>query len=77
MHTCAKPEEGETVVHCALEQSLGCVCFHGWDELRINLKLYLNCCRGLPVDKYTRLQTLIAYWGFGLYWGEPVSYPSS
>jgi hypothetical protein len=29
--------------------------------------------RGLPVERYSRLQTLIAYWGFGLYWGNVVS----
>lgn len=27
-------------------------------------------CRGLPVEDLTRLQILIAYWGFGLHWGE-------
>ena len=39
--------------------------------------LYRFCfnviCRGLPVERYSRLQTLIAYWGFGLYWGNVVS----
>ncbi|KAK9919027.1 hypothetical protein WJX75_008803 [Coccomyxa subellipsoidea] len=41
------------------------------EEVRIGRGFQL--LRGLPVDKYTRLQTLIAYWGFGLYWGNVVS----
>ena len=24
--------------------------------------------RGLPVDRWSRLETLVAYWGIGLYW---------
>ncbi len=30
-------------------------------------------CRGLPVQRYTRAQTIIAYWGIGLYWGKAQS----
>ena len=30
----------------------------------------VTACRGLPVDELSRLQILIAYWGFGLHWGE-------
>lgn len=26
--------------------------------------------RGLPVERYTRKQVVIAYWGISLYWGE-------
>ncbi|KIY93513.1 hypothetical protein MNEG_14449 [Monoraphidium neglectum] len=26
--------------------------------------------RGLPVQRWTRIQSLIAYWGFSLYWGR-------
>lgn len=26
-------------------------------------------CRGLPVERYTRKQVVIAYWGISLYWG--------
>lgn len=33
----------------------------------------LFCCRGLPVQRYTREQTIIAYWGMGLYWGTAVT----
>lgn len=29
--------------------------------------------RGVPVDRYSRKETIIAYWGFGLYWGKAVS----
>eukprot|EP00884_Botryococcus_braunii_P013847 jgi/Botrbrau1/22463/Bobra.0091s0065.1 len=29
--------------------------------------------RGLPVDRWTRRQVLIAYWGLALYWGNIVS----
>lgn len=29
--------------------------------------------RGVPVDRYSRRETLIAYWGMGLYWGKAVS----
>lgn len=28
--------------------------------------------RGVPVDRYTRKEALIAYWGIGLYWGKAV-----
>ncbi len=28
--------------------------------------------RGVPVDRYTRKESLIAYWGLGLYWGKAV-----
>lgn len=24
--------------------------------------------RGLPVDRWSRVETLVAYWGIGLYW---------
>lgn len=30
----------------------------------------LYACRGLPVERLSRLQILIAYWGFGLHWGD-------
>lgn len=30
-------------------------------------------CRGVPVDRYTRLETVAAYWIFGLFWGKAVS----
>ena len=30
----------------------------------------LHACRGLPVERLSRLQILIAYWGFGLHWGN-------
>jgi len=26
--------------------------------------------RGLPVERWTRVQSLVAYWGIGLYWGR-------
>lgn len=29
--------------------------------------------RGLPVDRWTRRQVVIAYWGLALYWGNIVS----
>lgn len=29
--------------------------------------------RGVPVDRYSRAETIAAYWGFGLYWGKAVS----
>lgn len=29
--------------------------------------------RGVPVQRYTRLQSAIAFWGIGAYFGEPVS----
>ena len=29
--------------------------------------------RGVPVDRYSRKEIIIAYWGFGLYWGKAVS----
>lgn len=29
--------------------------------------------RGLPIDRYTELQTATAFWGIGQYFGEPVS----
>ncbi|WIA23850.1 hypothetical protein OEZ85_013508 [Tetradesmus obliquus] len=29
--------------------------------------------RGVPVDRYSRRQTTIAYWGMGLYWGKASS----
>ncbi|MGE3708103.1 MAG: TauD/TfdA family dioxygenase [Hyphomicrobiaceae bacterium] len=33
----------------------------------------LTLIRGVPVQRYTRLQSAIAYWGIGTYIGEPVS----
>lgn len=34
----------------------------------------LQCIyRGVPVEKYSRAETVAAYWGFGLYWGKAVS----
>jgi hypothetical protein len=29
--------------------------------------------RGLPIDRYSEMQTAIAFWGIGRYFGEPVS----
>lgn len=29
--------------------------------------------RGVPVDRYSRNETIIAYWGFSLFWGKAVS----
>ena len=29
--------------------------------------------RGVPVERYSRLESAIAYWGIGTYFGEPVS----
>ena len=29
--------------------------------------------RGLPVDRWTREQTMLAYWGIGTYWGKAQS----
>ena len=29
--------------------------------------------RGVPVERYSRAETVAAYWGFGLYWGKAVS----
>ncbi|CAK0785174.1 hypothetical protein CVIRNUC_008380 [Coccomyxa viridis] len=40
------------------------------EEVRIGRGFQL--LRGFPVDTFTRLQTLIAYWGFGLHWGNVV-----
>lgn len=42
-----------------------CVCFYkhmGWKCLAV-------LCRGLPVERYSRKQVVIAYWGISLYWG--------
>lgn len=30
-------------------------------------------CRGVPVDRYARQESIIAYWIFGLFWGKAVS----
>lgn len=30
-------------------------------------------CRGLPLQRFTREQTIIAYWGIGTYWGKAQS----
>lgn len=35
--------------------------------------LVCGVTRGLPVDRWTRRQTVIAYWGIALYWGNVVS----
>lgn len=29
--------------------------------------------RGMPVERYSRRQTMVAYWGLGLYWGNAAS----
>lgn len=29
--------------------------------------------RGVPVYRYSRKETMIAYWGIGLYWGKACS----
>ncbi len=29
--------------------------------------------RGVPVDRYSQRESVLAYWGFGLYWGRVVS----
>ena len=36
----------------------------------VKTRLIWFACRGLPVEDLTRLQILIAYWGFGLHWGK-------
>lgn len=36
-------------------------------------KRAVDGCRGVPVDRYTRLETVAAYWIFGLFWGKAVS----
>ncbi len=33
----------------------------------------VDLCRGVPVDRYSRQETIAAYWGFGLYWGKALS----
>ena len=33
----------------------------------------MGCCRGLPVERYTREETIIAYWGIGTHWGKAQS----
>ena len=33
----------------------------------------MSVLRGVPVDRYSRKETIIAYWGFGVYWGKAVS----
>ena len=33
----------------------------------------ISLIRGVPVDRYSRLQSAIAYWGIGTWFGEPVS----
>ena len=33
----------------------------------------MGYCRGLPVERYTREQTIIAYWGIGAHWGKAQS----
>ena len=30
-------------------------------------------CRGVPVQRYSRQETMIAYWGIGTYWGKAQS----
>lgn len=37
------------------------------------LTLLCHGYRGVPVDRYSREETIAAYWGFGLYWGKAVS----
>lgn len=39
---------------------------HHWSHSAV-----LRCvCRGVPVDRWTRQQVLIAYWGMGKFWGN-------
>lgn len=39
----------------------------------MRIKLTLSAYRGVPVQRYTRQQSVIAYWGMGLYWGRALS----
>ena len=32
--------------------------------------IFSQSCSGFPVDRYSRKQTMIAYWGMGLFWGN-------
>lgn len=34
---------------------------------------FVSAFRGVPVNRYSRTETIIAYWILGLYWGKAVS----
>ena len=45
----------------------------GLHDVHQDLTCNTALCRGLPVQRYTREQTISAYWGIGLYWGKAQS----